>query len=100
LALSWSLISSLPSKCHLHPFQTLDDVAGGSFVTRDHEYPSYLELRLRAGDPGQLTDTQSVRLDPKTVSLTLDSTPAGFTPGIQRLTATGTLLEGGNPGLA
>ena len=79
LALSWRLIlHHCPSKCHTHLVPTLHDVAGGSLTTPDHEYPSYLELRLTAGDPGQLNDTKSVGLDPKTVSLTLDSSPVGF----------------------
>jgi glucose/arabinose dehydrogenase len=78
-ALSWSLIlHHCPSNCHTHPLQTFAGVAGGSFTTPDHEYPSYLELRLTATDSGGLTDTKSVQLDPKTVSLTLDSSPAGF----------------------
>ena len=79
-ALSWSLIlHHCPSNCHTHLLQTFDGVAGGSFTTPDHEYPSYLELRLTATDSGGLSDTESVQLDPKTVSLTLDSSPAGFT---------------------
>ena len=78
-ALSWSLIlHHCPSNCHTHILQTFEGVAGGSFTTPDHEYPSYLELRLTATDSGRLTDTKSVQLDPKTVSLTLDSSPAGF----------------------
>jgi len=78
-ALSWSLIlHHCPSNCHTHPLQTFDGVVGGSFTTPDHEYPSYLELRLTATDSGGLSDTKSVQLDPKTVSLTLDATPGGF----------------------
>ena len=44
----------------------------------DHEYPSYLELRLTATDSGGLTDTRTVRLDPKTVVLRLRSNPSGL----------------------
>ena len=43
----------------------------------DHEYPSHLELRLTARDSGGLTDTESVQLDPRTVTLTLSSSTAG-----------------------
>jgi len=79
-ALSWSLIlHHCPSNCHEHPIQSWPSVAGGSFSAPDHEYPSYLELRLSATDSGGLTDTESLQLDPKTVSLTLNSSPAGFT---------------------
>jgi glucose/arabinose dehydrogenase len=78
-ALSWSLIlQHCPSNCHRHLLQSFDGVASGSFTTPDHEYPSYLELRLTARDSGGLTDTDSVRLDPRTVSLTLGSSPGGF----------------------
>ncbi len=78
-ALSWSLIlHHCPSNCHSHPLQSFDGVAGGSFTTPDHEYPSHLELRLTARDSGGLTDTRSVQLDPQTVNLTLNSSPGGL----------------------
>ena len=67
-----------PSNCHTHLIQTYDGVAGGSFVAPDHEYPSYLELKLTATDSGGLTDTKSLRLDPRTVVLTFQTTPGGF----------------------
>ena len=78
-ALSWSLIlNHCPSNCHTHPLQSFPGVVGGSFTTPDHEYPAYLELRLTATDSGGLSDTESLRLDPKTVSITLNSSPGGF----------------------
>ncbi len=77
--LSWSLIMHhCPSDCHEHPEQNFAGVASGSFVTPDHEYPSYLELRLTATDSSGLTDTESVRLDPETVALSFRSNPAGL----------------------
>jgi glucose/arabinose dehydrogenase/PKD repeat protein len=79
-ALTWSLVMEhCPSTCHEHPLQTFSGTASGSFVAPDHEYPSYLELRLTATDSGGLTSTTSVRLDPKTVDLTFGSSPAGLT---------------------
>jgi hypothetical protein len=79
-ALSWSLIlHHCPSNCHEHTIQSFERVAGGSFTTPDHEYPSYFELRLTATDSGGLTDTKSVRLDPRTVTLTLNASPGGLT---------------------
>ena len=53
-------------------------MAGGSFTTPDHEYPSHLELRLTATDSSGLTDRKSIQLDPKTVSVTLSSSPGGL----------------------
>ncbi|HSK95339.1 MAG TPA: PQQ-dependent sugar dehydrogenase [Euzebyales bacterium] len=77
--LSWDLIlHHCPSNCHTHPIQTFDGVASGSFTAPDHEYPSYLELRLTATDSGGLTDTTSVRLDPRTVALTFQTVPGGM----------------------
>src|SRR3712207_8768640 len=46
-ALTWSLIlHHCPSTCHTHPVQDLVGVAHGSLSAPDHEYPSYLELKL------------------------------------------------------
>jgi glucose/arabinose dehydrogenase len=67
-----------PSNCHTHQLQELPGVASGAFTAPDHEYPSYLELRLTATDSGGLTDTKSVRLDPRTVALTFQSGPPGL----------------------
>ncbi|HEX6758032.1 MAG TPA: hypothetical protein VF086_06405 [Propionibacteriaceae bacterium] len=78
-ALSWDLIlQHCPSNCHSHTVQTFVGVASGSFVAPDHEYPSHLELRLTATDSGGLTDTTSVQLDPRTVTLTLQTDPKGL----------------------
>ena len=79
-ALTWSLVlQHCPSTCHEHPLQTFSGAAAGSFVAPDHEYPSHLELRLTATDPGGLRTTTSVRLDPQTVELTFGSSPPGLT---------------------
>jgi glucose/arabinose dehydrogenase len=79
-ALTWSLVlQHCPSTCHEHALQTYSGVSGGSFVAPDHEYPSHLELRLKATDAGGLTHTTSVELDPQTVDLTFGSSPAGLT---------------------
>ena len=82
-ALSWSLIlhhcsPDNPSSCHEHPMQDFPGVSSYSFVAPDHEYPSYLELRLTATDSGGLTDTQSVQLDPETVAIKFRTRPAGL----------------------
>jgi glucose/arabinose dehydrogenase len=79
-ALTWSLVlQHCPSTCHEHPLQTFTGTASGSFVAPDHEYPSHLELRLTATDPGGLSTTTSLQLDPQTVDLTFRSSPAGLT---------------------
>jgi glucose/arabinose dehydrogenase/chitodextrinase len=79
--LTWSLIvhhCSSANSCHEHPVQDFAGVANGSFVAPDHEYPSYLELKLTATDSGGLTDTTNVRLDPETVQLSFVSDPPGL----------------------
>jgi hypothetical protein len=77
--LTWQLVQQhCPSNCHQHVVQDFSGVAPGSFVAPDHEYPSYLELRLTATDSGGLTDTRTVRLDPRTVALTFQTTPGGL----------------------
>jgi hypothetical protein len=58
--------------------QSFVGVSGGSFSAPDHEYPSYLELELTATDSGGLKDTKVLRLDPKTVVLTFQTTPGGL----------------------
>ncbi|HZX08173.1 ricin-type beta-trefoil lectin domain protein, partial [Kribbella sp.] len=77
-ALTWTLIMHhCPSDCHTHTITSMTG-ASGSFTAPDHEYPSYLELKLTATDAEGLTDTKSVRLDPKTVDLTFNSWPPGM----------------------
>jgi PKD repeat protein len=100
-ALSWELVlQHCPSNCHQHQLQTWPGVASGSFAAPDHEYPSYLELRLTATDAGGLTDTKTLRLDPKTVVLSFESSPAGLqlTVGGSSGTTpfTRTVIEGSN----
>jgi glucose/arabinose dehydrogenase len=100
-ALSWSLVlQHCPSNCHTHPLQGWDGAAGGSFATPDHEYPSHLELRLTATDDQGLTSTATVRLDPRTVDVTLGSDPAGRTLTLNGVSAaapfTTTVIMGSN----
>jgi glucose/arabinose dehydrogenase len=103
--LSWSLtLHHCPSNCHTHAVQSWPGTAGASFVTPDHEYPSYLELRLTATDSGGLTDTQTLRLDPRTVAVTMRSNPSGLSLALGGTTAatpfTRTLIEGGTTTVA
>ncbi|MFN8541912.1 MAG: PQQ-dependent sugar dehydrogenase [Thermomicrobiales bacterium] len=80
-AFTWTLIMHhCPSGgCHQHVIQSFTGVASGSFVAPDHEYPSYLELRLTVRDAGNLTDMKSLLLYPRTVDLSFTSDPSGNT---------------------
>jgi glucose/arabinose dehydrogenase len=79
-ALSWKLIiHHCTTGCHTHLVQTITGVASGSFSAPDHDYPSYLEIQLTATDSGGMTATTSVdNIQPKTVNLTVQSSPSGL----------------------
>jgi PKD repeat protein len=86
--LTWSVVlQHCPSNCHTHVVQDIAGARSGTFSAPDHEYPSYLELRLTARDSGGLQATTSVRLDPKTVGLTMQSSPAGLALSLGGFTA-------------
>ena len=57
-------------------------MAGGAFAAPDHEYPSFLELRLTATDATGLQSTSSIALHPQTVALTFASVPPGLQLGV------------------
>lgn len=79
-ALRWQVvIQHCPGfDCHAHTVQDLPGIASGTFVAPDHEYPSFLEIRLTATDAGGLTHTTSVVLAPRVASLTFQSSPAAL----------------------
>jgi glucose/arabinose dehydrogenase len=86
---SWKLvIQHCPSNCHEHTPLTWAGVDHESFPAPDHEYPSYLELTLTATDSGGLTDTRTIRLDPKTVVLSFASNPSALTLALNGTTFT------------
>ncbi|MFC4854769.1 PQQ-dependent sugar dehydrogenase [Actinophytocola glycyrrhizae] len=79
-ALSWQLTlqhCTSSTNCHAHNVQSWNGIAAGSFVAPDHEYPSFLDLTLRATDSDGNTTTETVRLNPRTVDLTFTSSPSG-----------------------
>jgi glucose/arabinose dehydrogenase len=81
-AYTWTILlhhCTESGSCHIHQIQTLAGITSGSFNAPDHEYPSWLEIQLTVKDSDGLSNTQSVRLDPNTVKLTL----ASETPGVQ-----------------
>jgi len=90
-ALSWKLIlhhcTTDLTTCHTHDIQTWPGVSGGSFTAPDHEYPAWLELQLTATDSRALSTTTSLRLDPRTVQLTLASSPGGLNLTLDGTTA-------------
>jgi chitodextrinase len=84
-ALSWQLILNhciTVDACHSHPVQDYPGVASGSFVAPDHGYPSHLMLKVTATDSKGLQDSKTIRLDPQTVNLTVNSAPANLNVGV------------------
>ena len=94
-ALTWTVIlHHCTTGCHDHQVQTFPRVASGSFVAPDHDYPSYLEIQLKATDSGGMSTTTSVNnIQPKTVNLTFQSSPSGLqlTAGLTTATASFTI---------
>ena len=77
--LVWSLsMRHCPSNCHTHPIENYVGVTSGSLVAPDHEYPSHLLLSLTATDSAGLSATETVRLDPRTANIALNSSPPGL----------------------
>ena len=80
-ALAWSVVlnhCSSPTSCHEHPVRDYAGVASGSVVAPDHEYPSFLVLRLTAMDSAGLSHTVERRLDPRPAVLSFASNPSGL----------------------
>ena len=101
-ALSWELVQQhCPADCHSHLVRTWrGDDPNLFFDAPDHEYPSYLELRLTATDAGGLTATETLRLDPRTVELSFQSSPSGLQLTVGSSSSptpfTRTVIEGSN----
>ena len=76
--LTWDiLLEHCPAGCHEHHLETLTGVASGTFAAPDHDYPSWLRLRLTATDSNGLTATTTVDLHPMTTTIAAASAPAG-----------------------
>jgi glucose/arabinose dehydrogenase len=88
-AFSWQVVLlHCTTVCHEHPISTFNGVKSGSFPAPDHDYPSYLELRLTVDDGDGGRNTAVRRLDPKAVSVQLRSVPGGLS--LRSGTQTGT----------
>ncbi|HKG34871.1 MAG TPA: PQQ-dependent sugar dehydrogenase [Solirubrobacterales bacterium] len=79
-ALDWDVqIQHCRQTCHTHPLTSARGTATGSFNGPEHEYGSYVTIELTATDARGLSATSApLRLDPRTVTLTLRSSPAGI----------------------
>ena len=66
------------SDCHPHTIESFNGVSEDEFTAPDHEWYSYLEFKLTVTDSGNLTDQESVFIDPQVVTLTYNSVPSGL----------------------
>lgn len=73
-----------PTACHVHPLQTFSGIRSPEFAAPQHDYPTYIEVILRVSDKRGLSGTASMKINPRTVNLSLASNP----PGIQLLAGT------------
>lgn len=64
--------------CHDHPFETLTG-ATAQFTAPDHGDGSYFEIRLTATDSRGVAVTTTRQLNPKTIEVTLNTSPPGGT---------------------
>ena len=67
-----------PAACHAHPLRVFPAVADGTFVAPDHDYPAHIEVSLTATDSRGLSATRAVAIYPRTVDLTIASSPPGI----------------------
>ncbi len=105
-SMSWTWVMrhcETENDCHSHNIQSSAGVKG-EFTAPDHDYPSHLELRLTVTDSGGLTDTETLRLDPRTVNLNFATEPPGLslTAGEDTVTApfTKTVIVGSKLSIA
>jgi glucose/arabinose dehydrogenase len=83
--------------CHEHVITHFSGPSG-SLAAPDHDHPSWIELRLTVTDSDGLTGTSSLRLDPKTVDVTVASSPAGVGLGLLDTSGTAPLTKTVIPG--
>lgn len=76
-SLKWRIV--LYHGDHAHPQTELTGATPAFSAREDHDADSYYEVTLTVTDSGGLTGTRTIRVDPATVGLTLDSQPAGAT---------------------
>jgi glucose/arabinose dehydrogenase len=85
-AYSWSVVlMHCPSDCHAHSLQDFVGVTSGKITAPDHEYPSYLQLRLTVTDSSGLSSSTTIKLQPKTTYLRFESEPPGLSVAVGAL---------------
>ena len=101
----WALIiHHCPAGCHTHTIITKSDTKSWTFNAPDHEYPSWLEVRLTVTDSNGTSASTSVTLQPRTATLHLTSVPSGVPLSVGNNTDTApwtaTLIRDGSTSLS
>lgn len=93
-AFRWEVVlMHCPSDCHAHVINTIEGSSTATLSAPDHDYPSHLEIRLEVTDSGGLTGSAAVEIFPRTVTLTLDTVPAGLAVSLGSDTAAAPLTR-------
>jgi len=84
-ALNWQFVllhcaTPALNDCHEHTINSAFGQSSGSFTAVEHEWPSYLRVRLTATEPGVsgLSDVETILLEPETVTVNMETVPAGL----------------------
>ena len=86
--MSWTVLQNhCPDACHTHDIGSFSGVASGSFNAPDHDYPSYITIQLKVTDAGGLSDTATLRIDPKTTTLNFASVPSGLSLNVNGISS-------------
>jgi len=93
-----------PDNCHAHPLQAFPSVSSGALVAPEHDLPSHIELTFTATDARGLSASKTIRLEPRTVQLGIESQPPGVSLTAGLLTKPGSfsfpVIEGSNLSLS
>ena len=96
-ALSWKLILNHCVTVERLPLAPRAGLRGRRRAARssgpDHGYPSHLLLQVTATDSHGLTDTKTIRLDPQTANLIVNSAPAGLNVSVDEQSGPGPLVH-------
>ncbi|HEU5252745.1 MAG TPA: PQQ-dependent sugar dehydrogenase [Solirubrobacterales bacterium] len=69
---------SEPNACHSHPLQTFSGIKHAELTAPQHDYPSFIEAVVRVSDKRGLSGTATIKIQPRTVDVSLSSNPPGI----------------------
>jgi glucose/arabinose dehydrogenase/PKD repeat protein len=88
-SLDWTArLFHCPDLCHPHQLPASPGAASGDLTAPDHDYPTWIELTLTAKDSRDLSGATTLKIEPRTVDLAIDSEPTGLSLGAGLMAAT------------